>query len=134
MYRVIWEKIAVPRVQRIAYTTVYMLHIVAGVALAIVQPAKGTHPYGDIVAYSWAAFFILGGIVASLGILPGWNYIERLGVLSLMFGVGVTIVAIAANSWHPIGIEVVIWSLIAGWLVIFVHRLWEIRGYLIAPE
>lgn len=130
----LWRRIAEPRVQRVAFLSVYLLHIVAGLALIVVQPVAARYAFGTIVTYTWGAFFILGGLIGALGVLPGWNFIERVGLLSLMFGVGLSSLFIAANPWSPVGIEVVIWSLVTGWLVMFLYRLWEIRGYSIAPK
>lgn len=130
----LWRRIAEPRVQRVTFLVVYLLHIVAGMALAIVQPAAARYEFGSLVTYVWGGFFVLGGVLGALAVLPGWNFLERVGLLSLMFAIALTSLFIAVNPWSPVGIEVIIWALITGWIVVFLYRLWEIRGYLTAPK
>lgn len=130
----VWKSIAEPRVQRVAYLVVYLLHIVAGIALAAVQPRAADYEFGLLVTNAWASFFIVGGLLGSISVLPGWNYVERVGLLSLMFAIALCSIFIAANPWSPAGLEIVIWALITGWLVVFLYRLWEIRTYAIAPK
>ena len=129
-----WAWIAEPRVQRVSYLVVYLLHIAAGFGIGIIQPRAVNYVMGDIVAYVWAGFLVLGGTVAAIAVLPGWNYVERLGLLSLMFGVGLTSIFIIANPWEPPGLDLIIWALVTGWVVMFLYRLWETRLYDIAPK
>lgn len=130
----VWKSIAEPRVQRVAFLIVYLLHIVAGIALAAVQPRAVDYEYGMLVTNAWASFFIIGGALGAISVIPGWNFVERVALLALMFSIGLTSLFIAANPWSPAGIEVIIWALITGWLVMFLYRLWEIRVYAIAPK
>lgn len=130
----LWGRIAQPRVQRVSYFVVYVLHVVAGFGIAIAQPRAVHYTMGDLVAYVWAGFLILGGAVAAISVLPGWNYVERLGLLSLMFGIGLTSIFIVANPWQPPGLDVIVWALVTGWVVMFLYRLWETRLYDIAPK
>jgi hypothetical protein len=129
-----WKAIAEPRVQRVAFFVVYLLHIVAGVALGLVQPRAANYEFGNLVTNAWASFFIIGGVLGALAVIPGWNFVERVGLLSLMFAIGLTSLFIAANPWSPAGLDVIIWALVTGWLVMFIYRLWEIRVYAIAPK
>lgn len=117
-----------------AFIVIYLLHVVAGMALAIVQPAAAAYEFGALVTYVWGGFFVLGGVLGATSVLPGWNFLERVGLLALMFAIALTSLFIAVNPWSPDGIEVIIWALITGWIVVFLYRLWEIRSYLIAPK
>lgn len=130
----VWKRIAEPRVQRVTFFAVYLLHVVAGIALAAVQPAAANYEFGAVVTFVWAGFFVLGGLLGAISVLPGWNFVERVGVLSLMFAIALCSLFIAANPWSPTGLEIVIWSLVTSWIVVFLYRLWEIRGYAIAPK
>jgi len=130
----VWKSIAEPRVQRVAFLIVYLLHVVAGIALAVVQPRAGNYEFGTMVTNAWASFFIIGGSLGAIAVIPGWNYVERVGLLALMFSIGLTSLFISANPWSPQGLDVIIWALVTGWLVMFLYRLWEIRVYAIAPK
>jgi hypothetical protein len=129
-----WSKIAQPRVQRVSFLIVYLLHIVAGGAIAATTPRAVNYTMGELVAYVWAGFLILGGTVAAIAVLPGWNFVERFGLLSLMFGIGLTSIFIIANPWEPIGLDIIVWAFVTGWVVMFLYRLWETRLYDIAPK
>ena len=130
----LWRRIAEPRVQRVTYLVIYVLQMVAGIALAAVQPRASDYEFGVLVTYAWAGFFIIGGLFGALAVLPGWNYVERVGILALMFAIALCSLFITVNPWSPGGLEVVIWALITGWLAVLLYRLWEIRGYAIAPQ
>lgn len=129
----IWRLIAEPRVQRTALFTVYGLHVLAGAALAVGRWPLVENTFGDILTFAWSGFLGVGGIFAMIGVLPGWNYIERVGLTSMLFGIGLCMVFLAANPL-PATIAVTIWALVAAWAVIFAYRVWEIRGYLVAPR
>jgi hypothetical membrane protein len=130
----IWKRIAEPRVQRVAYFVIYLLQFTAGAALGFVQPRAAEYEFGALITSVWAGFFMLGGLLGAVGVFPGWNFVERVGILSLMIAIGLCTVFIAYNPWSPGGLEVIIWALVAGWAVVLLYRLWEIRDYAIAPK
>lgn len=130
----LWKRIAEPRVQRVAYFVIYGLQVMAGVSLALVQPRAAEYEFGSLVTMAWALFFILGGGLGMIGVFPGWNFVERVGILSLMVAVALCSLFIAYNPWSPTGLELVIWALVSGWVVVLLYRLWEIRDYAIAPK
>lgn len=130
----IWDRLAEPRVQRIGYLLVYLLHIVAG--MGILTGTFGSTPeelIGHTLTITWSGFLITGGVAAAIAVLPGWNFVERwaIGVLSI----GIILCSVVVISAPPpiTGTRIAIWAIVTAWVVIFALRGWEIRTYLVAP-
>lgn len=127
-----YRRIAEPRVQRITYLIVYLLHAVGGIGVLWSDPTSITYVLGRWPAVIWGCLLVVGGVFGAVAVLPGWNYIERIGIFGITIGVGMASLLLWASP--PGGVALLLWSLVTGWLAIFLYRAWEIRGYTVAPK
>lgn len=128
-----WWRVAEPRVQRAAFLILYLFHITAGGAVIIGQPTDIAGLSGEQTII-WGMFLIMGGALGAVSVLPGWNFLERVGVAAVLVGIAIYSVALATTPATNPPIRVAFWCFVTGWLVVFALRLWEIRRYLIAPR
>lgn len=61
----------------------------AGFDAVTSQPRIITNELGPIITNIWAVMFVTGGILAVVGALPGWWYLERSGIILLVAGLTV---------------------------------------------
>lgn len=130
----IFRWIAEPRVQRTSFFVIYLMHIVAGFGILIGRPDAIEGILGGGLTAAWAGFLIFGGGAGAAAVLPGWNYIERIGILSVLVGVALCSIVIAWAPWSDAGVQVSVWALVTAWVSVFLYRTYEIRLYLIAPH
>lgn len=52
-------------------------------------PTSVANELGAVITTTWAVLFILGGVLAVVGALPGWWYLERAGILILSTGLAI---------------------------------------------
>jgi hypothetical protein len=131
--RKLWGSIAQPRVQRVGFFVLYGFHLVAGSAVVIGEPNL-FHGISGLQTLVWGGFLVLGGLLGMLAVLPGWNYIERVGILSIMVGIAIYSVLLAFSPTDDVPLRIAFWCFVSAWIVVFVLRTWEIRLYLIAPR
>lgn len=130
----IFRWVAEPRVQRVSFFVIYVMHIVSGIGVLIGQPPAIENVLGGSLSAILAGFMMLGGTVGAVSVLPGWNYIERVGILSVLVGVALCSIVIAWSPWANPGVQLAVWALVTAWIVVFLYRTYEIRLYLIAPH
>lgn len=128
-----WSHIAQPRVQRVGFFVLYGFHLVAGAAVAIGEPIL-FHGIGGLQTLVWGGFLLLGGLLGMISVLPGWNYIERVGILSIVVGVAIYSAILAFSPVDDVPLRIATWCFVSAWVVVFLLRSWEIRLYLIAPR
>lgn len=129
--RLVWHRVAQPRITRAAFFAIYLLHVLAGLAILLAEPGTVTAILGQPLTLIWASFLALGGLVGAVSVLPGWNYIERIGITSLSIGIALLSVVIIAGA--KTSYSVALFALVFGWIIVFGLRAWDIRDYLVAP-
>lgn len=127
----LWHRVAEPRVQRLAYFFIYLFHIIAGVGVLTSLPTSVTIVLGQWPTVIWGGLLVVGGVFGAVAVLPGWNFVERIALIAAVAGISMASLLLLAQP--PSGATLTLWALITGWLVVFVHRAWEIRIYSIAP-
>jgi hypothetical protein len=132
LLRLVWRKVAEPRVHRTGFFVIYLLHTLGG--LAILSTVLGDYRLvlGEVITTVWSGFLVLGGVTGAASVLSGRNYIERVGILSLFVGFVLAVIVLSATPPSPGGLA--LWCILVGWLVVFALRIWEIRLYLVAPK
>jgi len=130
----LWMRIADPRVQRVAFFIAYLAVAQSGVNALIRPPSSIEGELGTVLTLIWALFLTFGGVVGAGTVLQGWNYLERLGVGALI--VGAVMYGGIVLSLHFIqdGQRLTQWGFVTFCAVILIWRLWDIRGYAIAPR
>lgn len=130
--RALWMKIAEPRVQRITFFILYLLHAAAGLALLFAEPVPVQYVFGQWPAVVWGVLLVVGGGVGAVAVLPGWNFLERVGIAAIVIGIAMASLLILALV-PPGGVAFALWLLVSAWIVVFAYRAWEVRLYLVAP-
>lgn len=126
-----WSRIAQPRVTRAGFFVIYILHTIGGLGILVAQPMIVTNVIGHFLTMVWAAFLTLGGMVGVFAILPGWNYLERIGLTALAFGILILSAVVIALSQSAYSLA--LFALVSGWLIVFALRAWDIRGPSVMP-
>lgn len=126
--------IAEPRVQRVAYFIIYLMHVLSGGAIILGQPDIVAHAIGQPLTVAWGLFLAGGGTVGAVSVLPGWNFVERIGIVAVLFGVALCSIVVFWVPGLSVGTAIAFWALIAAWLVVFLLRAYEIRMYSVAPS
>lgn len=76
--RSVWGRITEPRHMKLAYLGIYLLTAVIGVVAVLSPPQPVAGEVGPVITVIWACLFILGGVVGTVAVLPGWWWMERL--------------------------------------------------------
>jgi hypothetical protein len=84
--------IAEPRIANSLQFAVYLSLFVAGITAFVDPPTLTLAILGPALTGMWATFLTFGGLVGSVAVLPGWWWLERVGLLAA--GVGLLIYGI----------------------------------------
>ena len=118
-----------PRVVRLIMLAFYTCTAWAGYVAVAESPDLFFKAAGPLIVYSIAGFLILGGILGGIAILPGYWYIEKLGLLSIAFGLLCRAILIQALAGSPLAA-----SLLASTIILVAVRWVSIRGADLAPK
>lgn len=128
----LWRRVAEPRVQRATFFVLYLLHAGAGLGLLFAEPYPVIAVLGQWPTFVWGILLVVGGGVGAVAVLPGWNFLERVGIGAVIVGIIMASLLIVALV-PPGGAAFAIWMLVTAWIVVFAYRAWEVRLYLVAP-
>ena len=133
MPRRLWLMLHEPRI--ITAGTGVMWAVLTGIGLAalLAPPATIAHQMGALLTVVWAALLLGGGLLALIGCLPGWYWVERVGILLAGSGAAMYLWVVLALHYQEPGSRLVqagfvtlaIGSLVVRWL--------RIRGPQIDP-
>lgn len=84
-----WERITEPRVLKLFYFGAYLLATWVGLVTLIHPPASIEGALGAFITSFWASLIIVGGAAATVAVLPGWWWVERLGVWLILTGAAI---------------------------------------------
>lgn len=96
----IYMKIAPPRLRRLIYLAIYTLLGIAAVANSFKPPSSIVNLLGGMaLVYMFLGFVLVGALICMGTVLQGFWLIERIGLVSIGFGVVMyTIVLIALGA------------------------------------
>ena len=80
------RKIAEPRSESVGYFIVYGLMAAGGVLVLIEHPMLFVDVLGDQLTVWFGVFATFGGVAAAIAVLPGWYWLERVGIYSIVAG------------------------------------------------
>jgi hypothetical protein len=121
-------KIEEPRVQRILYLFFYLTAIITGLSALWTTPDKFYQSGGVVLVDSLGVFFVVGGLCGAIAILPGTWWLERVGLLSLAFGLaarGISIISLGVSTTGAL--------IFLGEILLLVIRFIQIRRADLAP-
>lgn len=127
--RVLYEKIAEPKNVRITLFTIYLCMGLAGFGLVLYAPDSVEYILGIISMYTFAGMVLVGAIFSGLAVLPGIWWLERVGLILLITGLGIYLIIVVALCGSYIRIAA---ATALG--LCFVARWMDIRGAQLAPE
>ncbi|WZH36229.1 MAG: hypothetical protein PIR02_15895 [Microbacterium enclense] len=132
-----WSRIHEPRVSKVIYLVGYLIAVAIGVVTLWRPPTSIETPLGPTLTTLWGAAILVGAIAAAVAVLPGWWWLERLGIYSVAVGALIYFgVVLTLHAQGPAGSSRLTQAgMILGfaWLI-SANRLWEIRGYTFEPR
>jgi hypothetical protein len=124
----LFMKVEEPRVLRVAQFSLYLtLTFLGGVFLSD-PPRSYEGVLGVVLAWVFGVSITAGGLFGALAVLPGWWWLERLGIISLWTGLGMYIVVAASLQASSVGLGVAVALAIA-----MLIRWLTVREYQVAP-
>ena len=130
--RRLFRWVAEPRVLRTTFFVLYVFHAVAGLSILLAEPGAVVSVLGQWPATAWGVRLTFGGGVGAVAVLPGWNFLERAAIGAIIAGIAMATLLIVAMGLTAVTFALGL--LVGAWVVVFGHRLWEIRLYLVAPK
>jgi hypothetical protein len=84
--------IAEPRIANILQFFVYLSLLTAGLTAFVDPPTLTLAILGPALTGMWATFLTFGGLIGAVAVLPGWWWLERVGLIAagaglLIYGV-----------------------------------------------
>lgn len=129
-----WHRIAEPRVLRVVFLLGYVVTLCTGVATLTNPPTTIEGALGPILSVSWAVFWIVGGSVGALTVLPGYWQLERAAVGACLFGIGIYAVVVATLHFQSSGSRLTQLGVLVVALLFYIVRLLLIRGHDFEPR
>lgn len=84
------EWIADPRAVSALCAAAWLTVTAAGLgALLLGPPSSIASELGPYLTITWAGLYLVGGLLATIGALPGWWYLERAGIALLCVGLAI---------------------------------------------
>lgn len=124
----LFKKIAEPRVIRIMLFVIYTFMTIAGIGVIVTPPRSFQGVLGHSLVMIFGGFIALGGLMAWLAVLPGIWWLERVGLLALITGMGIYTVAIISLGSSFMGVIVSL-----TFALFFAIRWQEIKRFQLAP-
>ena len=86
LLRRLWSRVREPRVLSLLSWTAHIALGITGAMTLTILPGVMDGVAGPIAASITSGLLVLGGLLGSIGALPGWQFTERLGIVSSMLG------------------------------------------------
>ncbi|HXH34318.1 MAG TPA: hypothetical protein VNJ54_07895 [Plantibacter sp.] len=83
----LWQRIREPRIIKTMYLTYYVVAVWVGVVTLINPPNSISGEIGGFLTLVWSLFFLIGGAMGVGAVLPGWWWLERLGIFAILTGI-----------------------------------------------
>lgn len=81
MPRRLWYLLHEPRIVTAWTGLTWVVLIGIGTSALLAPPATITHQMGPVLTVVWAVLLLVGGILGLTGCLPGWYWVERVGII-----------------------------------------------------
>ncbi|MCD2170354.1 hypothetical protein LPW41_11665 [Microbacterium sp. JC 701] len=133
----VWGRIHEPRVAKVFHLIGYLLAVGIGAVTLWRPPTSIETPLGPTLTTIWGALILTGAVAAAVAVLPGWWWLERIGIYCVATGALIYFaVVMTLHVQGPPGASRLTQAgviLAFAWLV-SANRLWEIRGYTFEPR
>lgn len=109
--------------------------IAAGIAATLIPDA---HPYNRalnaVSVDAWGSLLVAGGTLGFIGALPGWWWLERVGLYLEILGFVVYTAALCVNSAEPAALTAFRTAMAASLILACVNRYLRIAGAGLDPR
>lgn len=126
----LYMKIVPPRLRRLVYLVIYIILGLLSTAQLMKPPAAIVNALGGMfLVYFTVGFIILGTVIGIVTVLPGVWVFERVGLVSISFGVVMYSAVLLSLGASPFvtGVPLLI--------VLFMFIRWlDIKDFLLAPQ
>lgn len=139
-FRDVWEKIVSPKHMTLAYFCIYAVTVIGGLVSVFIPPVTLQYELGPALTVIWGSLILLGGITGLVSVLPGWWWLERLGIVLAVTGIGIYFAILvyiqleiysspyaAGSRWTQLSMTFLAMS-------VFIVRWLFIRAYSFAPR
>lgn len=125
----LYMRIAEPRIIRLMQFGIYICMIIAGSSVLYHPPEKFEGAIGVTMVYIFGGFMTIGALLGAIAVLPGFWWLERVGILSLITGLAIYVVIIMALNSSGMGLIIS-----AAFALTFAQRWQEIKRFQLAPR
>lgn len=133
MPRRLWMMLHEPRVITAATGVMWAILIGIGAAALLAPPATISHQMGPTLTVVWAILLMVGGLAGLVGCLPGWFWIERVGLILTGTGASMYLAVVLLLHYAEPGSRLVQAGFVILTLDFLVVRWLRIRGPQIDP-
>ena len=101
----LWDMIVSPKHMSVAYFGIYIVTVAGGMVSVFIPPVTLHHELGPVLTFVWGSMILVGGMIGLMSVLPGWWWLERLGIILAVTGIGIyfaIVTYLQINSyWAP---------------------------------
>ena len=133
MPRRLWLMLHEPRIITAATGVMWAILIGIGTAALLAPPATISHQMGPTLTIVWAILLMVGGALGLVGCLPGWFWIERVGLILAGTGASMYLAVVLLLHYAEPGSRLVQAGFVILSLDFLVVRWLRIRGPQIDP-
>ena len=133
MPRRLWLMLHEPRIITAATGVMWAILIGIGTAALLAPPATISHQMGPTLTVVWAILLMVGGLAGLVGCLPGWFWIERVGLILAGTGASMYLAVVLLLHYAEPGSRLVQAGFVILSLDFLVVRWLRIRGPQIDP-
>ena len=133
MPRRLWLMLHEPRIITAATGVMWAILIGIGTAALLAPPATISHQMGPTLTTVWAILLMVGGALGLVGCLPGWFWIERVGLILTATGAAMYLAVVLMLHYAEPGSRLVQAGFVSLALVSLVVRWLRVRGPQIDP-
>lgn len=127
----LWGTVREPRHLKAVYLAYYTVTLLTGLLTLLMPPRMIETSIGLALTVGFSGFLIAGGLFGALAVLPGWWWLERLGCVAALCGLGMFCTVVFASTSSALAALNGVAVLASG---LFVIRLLSIRRYSFEPR
>lgn len=137
-----WRQFAEYRSVKITMMVYYVIALLGGVVTLAMPPStisqilgEGSSPLvADFLNIAWGGFFLLGGLLGLIAVMPGWWWLEKLGIRCIWTSIAIYFLCVFPLHFLAEGNRLTQADVILMASGIFVLRYLMIRKYRYEPR
>lgn len=113
----VWSRVQEPRLVSLFRFVMYLLLLFGGSAAVIMPPTSLKGQIGERAMLGLAVLLLIGGVLGGIAALPGAWWLERIGLLSVTFGLTIYLYIILTLHITESGNRLLQFSIVASLIV-----------------